>query len=205
MNKYIKKTLDELKGLDSGMLANVADWATTPVKEVDVTAEITKLSDAGNNITKEEAKLSELRVAGSTENKAAVKLANQVIDLAYGIYATNPEKLAEYGIKPRKKPAKVPAPTLILAIDIENDSDGEGFILSLVDKDPVADTYEWGKGQGTDPKDMQTIPHMDFYVQTSKTKFTDDDITKGIRYFYRVRGVNRNGHGPWSEAFSKVQ
>jgi hypothetical protein len=205
MKKYIEKTLNELKAIDAGMVGNPADWTSTPVKEADVTAAITSLTAAGNSIAKSEALLAEQRVAGSTENKTATKLANRIIDLAYGIYATNPEKLTEYGIKPRKKPAKVPAPALILAIGIENDSDGEGFILSLVDKDPVADTYEWEKGQGTDPKDVKNIPAMSFYVQTSKIKFVDDDIMKGVRYFYRVRGVNRNGHGPWSEAVSKVQ
>ena len=72
-------------------------------------------------------------------------------------------------------------------------------------KDDVADSYEWQKGQGTDPKDTSTIPPMSFFKQTSKTVFIDDEVLKGIRYFYRVRAVNRNGQGPWSEPVSRVQ
>ncbi len=125
--------------------------------------------------------------------------------MAFGIYADTPDKLVEYGLKPRKSPEKVPPPTNILAIEIQNDTDGEGFILMLAAKDPLADSYEWQKGQGADPKDVNTIPPMSFYKQTSKSTIVDDDVLKGIRYFYRVRALNRNGQGPWSEAASKVQ
>ncbi|MCE1165531.1 MAG: fibronectin type III domain-containing protein [Bacteroidetes bacterium] len=205
MKRYIQKTLDELKAMDAGMLANPADWASTPVKELDVKSEMTKLESAGNDITNAEVTLSEARVKGSGENKVAEKLANQIINIAYGIYASKPEKLAEYGIKQKKIPSKVPVPTKTLAIKIDNDTDGEGFILTLVERDDVADTYEWQKGQGIDPKDISTIPPMSFYKQTSKITFVDDNVLKGIRYFYKVRALNRNGQGPWSEPVSKVQ
>jgi len=44
--------------------------------------------------------------------------------------------MAEYGIKPRREPSKVPPPTDILAIEISDDSDGEGFSLMLTGKRP---------------------------------------------------------------------
>ena len=75
----------------------------------------------------------------------------------------------------------------------------------LTAKDPVAINYEWQKGQGLDPKDMHTIPDMVFFKFTTKIKFVDDNVTKGVRYFYRVRALNRNGQGPWSEPVSRVQ
>ena len=33
----------------------------------------------------------------------------------------------------------------------------------------------------------------------------DDDVVSGSRYFYRVRGVNTSGPGPWSEPVNAVQ
>jgi len=205
MKKYIQRTLDELDALHSGMLANPADWTATPVKETDVNTEITGLTAAGDDITAAEINVSEKRSAGIAKNKASIKIADQVIDLALGIYAANPDKLVEYGIKTRKKPGKVPPPTKTLAFKIDNDSDGEGFEIIMTAKDDVADSYEWQKGHGTDPKDTFTIPPMTFFRQTSKTVFIDDEVLKGIRYFYRVRAVNRNGQGPWSEPVSRVQ
>ncbi len=205
MDKYIQRTIEELTGMDNGMLANPTDWASTPVTELAVKAQITSLSTKGQAVANAEQALSEARAAANAENKLAIKLAEQVIDLAFGIYAATPDKLVEYGIKPRKTPEKIPPPVDILAIDIQNDTDAEGFILALVAKDSVADSYEWQKGQGADPKDTSTIPPMSFYKQTSKIRFVDDNVQKGVRYFYRVRALNRNGQGPWSEAFSKVQ
>ena len=165
----------------------------------------TDITNASNSINAAEAGAAEARSAGITKNGAAVKLFDQAVNLAYGIYANNLSKLSEYGIKPRKDPNKVPPPTKTLAIEITDDSDGEGFNLSITSKDDVADSYEWQKGQATDPKDMSTIPPLSFYKTTSKIKFLDDDIIKGVRYFYRVRALNRNGQGPWSEAVSRVQ
>jgi len=135
----------------------------------------------------------------------AIKIYDQAVNLAYGIYANTPDKLAEYGIKQRKDKSKIPPPTAILAIEISDDTDGEGFILLLTAKDPVSDNYEWQKGQGLDPKDMHTIPDMTFFKFTTKMQFVDDNVTKGVRYFYRVRALNRNGQGPWSEPVSRVQ
>lgn len=205
MKKYLEKTLNELNALDEGMLGNPTDWSSTPVTEPAVKTQITNLTAKGQAIIDAEQALSEARAAAIEENKKAGKLVIQVSDLAFGIYADTPDKLVEYGLKPRKSPEKVPPPTNILAIEIQNDTDGEGFILMLAAKDPLADSYEWQKGQGADPKDVNTIPPMSFYKQTSKSTIVDDDVLKGIRYFYRVRALNRNGQGPWSEAASKVQ
>ena len=106
MKKYIQRTLDELDALHSGMLANPADWTATPVKETDVNTEITGLTAAGDDITAAEINVSEKRSAGIAKNKASIKIADQVIDLALGIYAANPDKLVEYGIKRERNRAR---------------------------------------------------------------------------------------------------
>ena len=46
---------------------------------------------------------------------------------------------------------------------------------------------------------------MQFLKNSVKLSFIDDDVLPGIRYFYTVRAVNRNGKGPESDAASRVQ
>ncbi|HRH48838.1 MAG TPA: fibronectin type III domain-containing protein [Panacibacter sp.] len=48
-------------------------------------------------------------------------------------------------------------------------------------------------------------PPYSHYKTTKKLTFTDDDVKRGQRYFYRVRGLDRNGYGEWSEPVSRVQ
>lgn len=205
MKKYLRNTINEFQHFIQGMTANPDAWLNQPVKLVDMTTVSTALTAIGNDIDTAEAAASETRQAGLNRNSSAVKLFDQAANLAYGIYATTPEKLIEYGLKPRKDPSKVPAPTKTLAIDIADDTDGEGFNLIITAKDDVADNYEWQKGQAADAKDVNIIPPLAFFKTSSKTKFLDDDVLKGIRYFYRVRALNRNGQGPWSEPVSRVQ
>jgi len=205
MKKYLQEMLQEIVSLEKGINANAADWTNQPVTLAQITALKTDLTNCGTAIDTAEATALGARHAGLTKNAEALKIYNQAQNLAYGIYANNPDKLAEYGIKPRREPSKVPPPTDILAIEISDDTDGEGFNLMLTAKDPVAINYEWQKGQGLDPKDMHTIPDMIFFKITSKIQFIDDNVTKGVRYFYRVRALNRAGQGPWSEPVSRVQ
>ena len=91
-----------------------------------------------------------------------------------------------------------------LAIVIKDDVDGIGFILST-QGDPDADKYEWEKGAATDPLDLNTLPPMRLFKVTSKTTFVDDEVAPGVRYFYRVRGSNASGSGPWCGPMSRVQ
>jgi hypothetical protein len=96
-------------------------------------------------------------------------------------------------------------PTMPLTVVIKDDTDGEGFILSLQAVDPLAKSYLWEKGVSTNPSDLQTIPVMHFHKLTTRSTFVDDDVVKGSRYWYRVRAANCKGEGPWSEPTSKVQ
>ena len=205
MKKYIHVMLQEIENFEHGISANAADWTNLPVTLVQITTLKNDLAHCGTAIETAEATALGARHAGLAKNSEAIKIYDQAVNLAYGIYANTPDKLAEYGIKPRREPSKVPPPTDILAIEISDNTDGEGFNLMLTAKDPVAINYEWQKGQGLDPKDMHTIPDMIFFKITSKIQFIDDNVTKGVRYFYRVRALNRAGQGPWSEPVSRVQ
>jgi hypothetical protein len=98
----------------------------------------------------------------------------------------------------------IPAPTKILIPKLEDDTDGEGFIVST-QTDPHADYYEWQKGTGTNAADANTIPELKNFKTTKKISFVDDEVVKGVRTFYRVRAANTNCVGPWSEAVGRVQ
>jgi len=205
MKKYLEEILGEITRVEQGITANPTDWTNQPVTLAQITALKTDLTHCATEIESAEAAALGARHAGLSKNLDAQKVYERVTNLAYGIYATDPDKLAEYGIKPKKDRSKIPPPTSILAIEITDDTDGEGFSLILTAKDPVALNYEWQKGQGLDPKDMHTIPDMSFFKFTTKIQIVDDNVIKGIRYFYRVRALNRNGQGPWSEPVSRVQ
>ena len=88
---------------------------------------------------------------------------------------------------------------------IVDDLDGEGFILER-DSLSDADNYEWQKAAGEDAAvtniDESQFGH--FKISRKKT-FVDDNVKKGVRYFYRFRGFNPAGNGPWSEPVSRVQ
>lgn len=43
------------------------------------------------------------------------------------------------------------------------------------------------------------------YKNSGKLKVIDNSIQKGVRYFYRIRGVNNKGTGAWSDTISRVQ
>jgi hypothetical protein len=205
MKIYIAKTLSEEEELIRGIQANPHDWENTPLKLVDVTADRDLLLAASNGIDTASAALKEANQLGSERNTNSKNIIKQAENIVYSLYPNNPAKLSEYGMKPRKPGEKVPSPDKTLAINITDDTDGEGFILTLAIKDDVADFYEWKKGQGIDPKDTSTTPPMFPFKNSAKLTFVDDDVLPGIRYFYSVRAVNRNGKGPESEAASRVQ
>jgi len=138
------------------------------------------------------------------DETAAIKKADEIESSAIAYEKNDPVKLSLYGIALKKEKVRRPAPTSSLHPAIVDDSDGAGFVLST-NSDPVGDQYEWLKGSGADPTKTDLIPEMRLLKSTTKTSFDDDDVAKGVRYFYKVRAINAAGEGPWSEAVSKVQ
>lgn len=201
---YLSEVRDRLKLLKAGMEKNTAVWTSQSVKPEDVETAIAGIEtkDAEVETVKQEQtlKLSQARELSTT----SAKLADKIENLALGLHGDATEKLIEYGIKQRKTAAPKPAPTKLLIPTLEDDTDGEGFIV-CTQKDPDADYYEWQKGIGTNAADPKAIPEMKNFKTTKKTSFVDDEVPKGLRIFYRVRAANTNGNGAWSEAVSRVQ
>jgi hypothetical protein len=56
-----------------------------------------------------------------------------------------------------------------------------------------------------DAADVNTIPAFLHLATSRKLKYTDDAVEKGKRYFYRIRAINNQGAGEWSEPVSRVQ
>lgn len=204
MLAYLSDVRDRLKLLKAGMEKNTAIWTSQSVKPEDVETAIAGIEakDAEVEAVKQEQslKLSQARELSTS----STKLADRIENLALGLHGDDTGKLVEYGIKPRKTAAPKPAPTKVLIPTLEDDTDGEGFIVST-QKDPDADFYEWQKGIGANAADPKTIPEMKNFKTTKKTSFVDDEVPKGVRVFYRVRAANTNGNGAWSEAVSRVQ
>ena len=201
---YLSEPKERLRALRAGMSNNLTSWTAQTVEVQAVDTMITNIDakDAEVDSAKQTLSLksSEARELGN----AAVKLADKIENLALGFYSGNEDKLIEYGIKSKRTYTTKPAPTKTLVIKLEDDTDGEGFIVST-QKDPAADYYEWQKGYGANAADDKTIPELKNFKTTKKTSFVDDEVPKGVRVFYRVRAANTNGAGPWSETVSKVQ
>jgi hypothetical protein len=204
MTKYILEIINRLTSFKNGQVKNPEKW-TNPEE----TAEIVQgIIDGLTNIAKEmdEAKenLSLAQTSARRLEAAAVKKADELENSAIAYEKSDPVRLSLYGIELRKPKERKPVPVLILHPKLQDDSDGIGFIITT-NVEPVADQYEWQKGFGADPTKPDTIPELKLFKTTTKTTFVDDDVAKGVRYFYRVRAINASGEGPWSEAASRVQ
>lgn len=204
MLTYLSDERKRLISLKGGMEKNPAIWTNQTVEITEVNQMIAGIDskDAEVEAVKQQQtlKLSEARELSNT----AGKLSDKIENLALGFHSDNVEKLVEYGIKQKKVATPKPVPSKTLIPKLEDDPDGEGFIVST-QVDPNADYYEWQKGLGTNAADASTIPELKNFKTTKKTNFVDDEVPKGVRVFYRVRAANTNGVGPWSEAVSRVQ
>lgn len=205
MIKYISALVSQLKSRKNGIIKNNPLWAAMPVSAATIDPIIAELEAIEEKIADAEAALQQLR--NHARNLVASKETDltQIDNLAYGIHATDPAKLADYGIIARKTGAQKPVPQKGMVKVIIDDFDGEGFILER-DSLANADNYEWQKAAGMDASvtniDESQFGH--FKISRKKT-FVDDDVKKGVRYFYRFRGFNPAGNGPWSEPVSRVQ
>lgn len=202
--KYLLDLINLLTGLKKGIQAYAAKWQGQPYTPESIQADIDSLKTANDGLGNLEAELSRKQQEAHALKNQAQAIADKITNLAYAFHPDNPEQLVDYGLKPNKSKTAKPRPTKQLNVILEDDTDGEGFIV-YTQVDPDANNYEWERGQGANATETKTIPEMRSFKYTSKTSFVDDDIAKGVRYFYRVRAVNSAGEGPWSEAVSRVQ
>lgn len=204
MINYLAEVLGSLTSKKSGIDKNAPMWENLTIKSADVSQKVLSINEMSNRLENAKQQLQIVTSEAHALCDEAWNLDTQIENLAKGIHGDVPEKLLEYGIKPKKSSAPKEAPTKILAATVEDDSDGEGFIVSTT-TDSQSDYYEWQKGYGVNVSDKNTIPDLKNFKTTKKSTFVDDDVPKGVRVFYRVRAANRNGAGPWSEPVSKVQ
>jgi len=202
--KYLLDLISLFAGLKKGITNNATLWKDQIYTPEFIQSTIDSLQAANDEIETLEGEISRKKKEARLLESEQQAVADKIIKITYGFHADKPEQLIDYGLKLPKAPETKPKPEKQLSVTLIDDTDGQGFIVGT-QVDAVANNYEWDKGQGANPADTSTIPEMKFFKYTSKTTFVDDDVAKGVRYFYRVRAVNTAGEGPWSVAASRVQ
>ncbi len=204
MTQYLLNIINRLTNILNGMLQSPELWTKEGETADVVQRMITNLTTAGKVVSDAKDALLTAQTNARNIQTSMTKFADDLENSAIAYEKSDPDKLIHYGITLRKEKVKKPVPASILHPSLEDDIDGIGFIVSC-NTDSVADQYEWYKGNGTDPTKTDVTPEMKLYKTTTKTSFVDDDVLKGVRYFYKVRPINATGEGPWSEAVSRVQ
>ena len=204
MIRYLRDEIDRLKGILSGRLKNPDKWQNNEVTDAEIQSAVDSLLDAEKQIEDTQTLLSQKQSTAKIIKLNAAKLADKLENFINAFHSDEPEKLLDYGLEPKKSRSKKQIPVEKLLISIKDDTDGEGFILSTT-ADSNADMYEWQKGVSDDASKTEVIPTMTLLKTTRKITFVDNDVKKGVRVFYRVRAVNSQGEGPWSEPVSRVQ
>ena len=206
MRKYLQAVHDRFSGLKNGIGLNEADWAIHPSDtELAMEAKMTQITDKNTEIEQLEDALKQKQAEARTLADNLHLAADVVEKRAIAIHATNPNKLAEYNIKAPAVPGgprPVPAKAVISSMAI--DDDGIGFKIKIQSLDNV-DHFEVERGKSDANAGTVLQPPYPFLRTTKKLNFVDDDVVSGSRYFYRVRGVNTSGPGPWSEPVNAVQ
>jgi hypothetical protein len=214
MLKYLQVVLDRLTGQKAGITTNSGDWTGQPDTPLTVQADMDAISTMDGQVDALEDQLSQKRADARALAATLTTKADQTDLRAKGIHATNPNKLQDYNIPIPADPQALPLPEKAIIKKITDDDDGVGFKLII---QPLANAEFFEVQRGRIPADSpfpQPIPTppptvlqppYPFLRNTKKLVFVDDDVESGVRYFYRVRGVNTKGPGEWSEPVSGVQ
>jgi hypothetical protein len=202
--KYLSELVDELKELMSGIVKNAALWASQNITGAIVQQSIDAVNAMETEVAELKKQLSEKLTAARALQDATSQFVTKLENFAYAIHTDTPEKLVEYGLQPHKEAKSKSVPTQKPSVTLEDDTDGQGFIVST-NTDSDATLYEWYRGIAADASKTDVIPAMTLFKTTQKISFVDDDVIKGQRVFYKVRAVNPAGVGPWSDVASRVQ
>lgn len=204
---YVTAIINRFKAFKTGITNNATTWTGQPDTPTTIQAHIDTLETADAEILALENQLDQKRMALKVLVQTHAEAADVIERRVKGLHASSPDKWIEYGIaNPANEAARgqrqVPNKGMIK--EVIDDYDGVGFIVSW-DKLPDSETYEVERGIAANASDINTIPPFIHLVTLRKTKYTDDDVEKGKRYFYRIRGINARGAGEWSEPVSRVQ
>jgi hypothetical protein len=206
---YVEAIISRLKAINTGIAGNAASWTGQPDTPATTQAHIDALEAADAEIVALENQMAQKRAALKALTQTKSGVADTIELRVKGIHAATPAKWIEYGlIDPTSNVAQqrntrdVSAKGIIKTVI--DDYDGVGFIIEW-EKLKDAETYEIERGIAANASDVNMIPVFNHLVTIRKVKYTDDDVEKGKRYFYRIRGINARGAGEWSEPVSKVQ
>ena len=201
---YVQKIINIINSRIAGMKANPQKWANQEVTALELEEEVTALSTQSAKMdTAENALQNEQAVTRSMVDALAAKQ-KKVDNLAIGLHSEEPLKLSNYGIPLRKTNTVKPVPSKVMVTTITDDEDGDGFVITW-QKVAGAVRYEIERGVSTNTGDLSVIPPFALFKSTSTISVKDEDIQKGIRYFYRVRALNAAGAGEWSAPVHRVQ
>ncbi len=209
MIKYIKKAHTRLSELKAGISKNSAAWLGQPDSSASVQAEIDALTTLDDEIELLKDTLSQKLTQARTLTAQKNIIVKNIEKRAESIHSTEPLKLIDYKITPpgKRKPRPLPAKAVIKKIT--DDDDGTGFKIFIKGQGRTVETWEVQRGEITTAGTTGTVtilqPPYPFLRTTTKLVFTDNDVEPGVRYFYRVRGINNKGAGEWSEPVSAVQ
>jgi hypothetical protein len=205
MTKYIDDLVKDFSTRKSGIEKNPAIWQNLPVKTSDIDDTIAELRALEKQIDDSLETTQQLRARARLLVVEKKKKVDKIDNLAYGLHDDDATQLLSYGITVKRSASAKPVPSKGVVKNIIDDHDGEGFIIDR-DALPDADNYEWQKAQGEDASvtNIDQSKFVHFKVTKSKN-FVDDEVKKGVRYFYRFRGFNNSGNGAWSEPVSRVQ
>ena len=204
MNKPVIDLRNEFSDLKKGMETNNAKWVGQPVSALQVKDIIDDLQSKEDAVVSANNVLIQAKVAASEAVALHTLIADQVISLTEGIHKLEPSKLVDYNLSlPKPKKPKVP-PGKAVIDSLKDEEDGVGFKLKFMHLTDV-EGFEIERSAPQNSDLLVLAPPFIFLKVTQKLTYVDDEIIKGKRYFYRVRGYNRRGKGEWSDISSRVQ
>jgi hypothetical protein len=205
MTKYIDDLVKDFSTRKSGIEKNPAIWQNLPIKTSDIDETVAELRALEKQIDDSLETVQQLRAKARLLVAEKKKKVDKIDNLAYGLHDDDATQLLSYGITLKRSATAKPVPNKGVVKSIIDDHDGEGFILERETLQNT-DNYEWQKAQGEDASvtNIDQIKFTHFKV-TNRKNFVDDEVKKGVRYFYRFRGFNFSGNGAWSESVSRVQ
>ncbi len=205
MVKYINDVVNDFYNRKGGIEKNASLWEAMPTKVSDIDEDVKQLQELEKQIDQAVETAQQLRAKARLLVEAKKKRITKIDNLAYGLHDDDASQLLSYGISLKRSPSPKAIPSKGILKSIIDDYDGKGFILER-EVISSANNYEWEKAQVDNPA-VTYIDETQFvhFKVTNKKTFTDDEVKKGVRYFYRFRGFNASGHGAWSEPVSRVQ
>ncbi|MBI5216281.1 MAG: fibronectin type III domain-containing protein [Ignavibacteriae bacterium] len=202
--KYLRVAYERREKQKKGIEANQDKWNGQPDTLESLQADMDALQ-AKDSQAAEYKRLYRQTVQEGRELAAQINAkADETDNRIRGIHAAEKVKWTEYGLQWERPRVSLEKPAKPLLLTIRDDSDGIGFKIRLVEADDNAELYKWERGVSENPKAIAP-DKWEYLTESTTIAIIDDDVTPGVRYFYRVQAVNNKGKGTVSPAVSRVQ